>query len=478
MWVGRWAAAAAAAKAARVQRQREDAALAAADASMGRGRQSKRRLGALSAAAAAEMELLQLLPGERQVRGGGAALHQQQLGGGLGLLAWRTSSRRSRILLVCMADACAMDAMQHPAEEPCTIPATASSARLSVLLVVTYGPLLLLLLQEKRSRNDTSNYEAALADLSPAPVAQLLAAALASSPADAQPACHAPPGAIMLPGLARSSSSSLARPGASADGGVAAGVTACPVAGLVLRLALISGWHEDAPGLVPPLYQRRLAAWLRHKLAPHLPPGLGLAAAAAVAAAGASRLHRGRGQPELVALGGEQQSQQQQQPEQEQQQPQRLTWAAIAAAPPVGRHRQQTQQQVVPQAAAGGGMGASAGRQVWRLGPEAELLLSKAVPLPGREQQPLLVEVLDLVSSRMQAAAAAAAHGSSSGPASCLAGAAGLLLLVSGPDEAELQSAVARLAAVLAHAAPAPAVPLVVLAASGAHRQRQCMLCS
>jgi hypothetical protein len=67
MWMGRWAAAAAAAKEARLQRQREDAALAAADVSVGRARQNKRRLGVLSAAAAAELELLQLIPGERQV---------------------------------------------------------------------------------------------------------------------------------------------------------------------------------------------------------------------------------------------------------------------------------------------------------------------------------------------------------------------------------------------------------------------------
>jgi hypothetical protein len=80
MWMGRWAAAAAAAKDARLQRQREDAALAAADASMGRGRQSKRRLGALSAAAAAaEMELLQLLPGERQVGSGVGCCTNAQL---------------------------------------------------------------------------------------------------------------------------------------------------------------------------------------------------------------------------------------------------------------------------------------------------------------------------------------------------------------------------------------------------------------
>jgi hypothetical protein len=71
MWMGRWAAAAAAAKAARLKRQREDAALAASDVSMGRGRQGKRRLGVLSAAAAAELELLQLVPGEPQVRGPG-----------------------------------------------------------------------------------------------------------------------------------------------------------------------------------------------------------------------------------------------------------------------------------------------------------------------------------------------------------------------------------------------------------------------
>jgi hypothetical protein len=143
----------------------------------------------------------------------------------------------------------------------------------------------------------------------------------------------------------------------------------------------------------------------------------------------------------------------------------------------VGRQQQQQQQQVL-QAAARVGVGAAAGRQVWRLGAEAELLLCKAVPLPGREQQPLLVEVIDVVSSRMQAAAAAAGvHGSSSGPAPCLAGAAGLLLVVSGPDQAELASAVARLAGVLAQLAPAPAVPLVVLAASGAHRQRQSMVC-
>jgi hypothetical protein len=151
-----------------------------------------------------------------------------------------------------------------------------------------------------------------------------------------------------------------------------------------------------------------------------------------------------------------------------------MTWAAIAAAPPVGR---QQQQQQVLQAAAGVGVVAAAGRQVWRLGAEAELLLCKAVPLPGREQQPLLVEVIDVVSSRMQAVAAAGDHSSSSGPAPCLAGAAGLLLLVSGPDQAELSSAVARLAGVLAQLAPAPAVPLVVLAASGAHRQRQSMVC-
>jgi hypothetical protein len=325
--------------------------------------------------------------------------------------------------------------------------------------------LLLLLLQGKRSRSDGASYEAALADLSPAPVAQLLAAALAATPPSAQPACHTPAGPILLPGLARgSSSSSLPAAGAAAgSAGVAGGVTAAAAAGLVLRLVLISGWQEDAPGLAPPLYQRRLASWLRHKLAPHLPPRLGQASAAAGAAGGAGSWQGGSSygssQPQLVALGGQQQLQQQRhQQEQLQPQPQQRTWAAVAAGRPAPQVQQQQQQQQVSSAVPPG----LACRQVWELGPHAELLLSKAVPLPGREQQPLLVEVVDVVSSKMQEAAAAAP-----GLVPCLAGAAGLLLLVAGPDEAELEAAVARLAGVLQHAAPAPAVPLVVLAASG-----------
>jgi len=46
-------------------------------------------------------------------------------------------------------------------------------------------------------------------------------------------------------------------------------------------------------------------------------------------------------------------------------------------------------------------------------------------------------------------------------------GAAGVLLLVSGPDPGELAAAVKRLGVVLEQLAPAPAVPLVVLACSG-----------
>eukprot|EP00775_Hariotina_reticulata_P004946 gene4946-5187_t len=85
----------------------------------------------------------------------------------------------------------------------------------------------------------------------------------------------------------------------------------------------------------------------------------------------------------------------------------------------------------------------------------------------GVKQQLLQVEVLDLVAGQLGQAAAQQGSSSTSCGRGLCGGAAAVLLLVSGPDEEELLAAVGRLGVVLEQLAPAPAVPLVVLACSG-----------
>jgi len=108
----------------------------------------------------------------------------------------------------------------------------------------------------------------------------------------------------------------------------------------------------------------------------------------------------------------------------------------------------------------GGGGGGGGGRQVLQLDGLGEVLLCKPVLLPGARQQLMQVEVLDLVATDEDSSSASRRRG-------LCAGAAGVLLLVSGPDPGELSAAVQRLRVVLEQLAPAPAVPLVVLACSG-----------
>lgn len=231
----------------------------------------------------------------------------------------------------------------------------------------------------------------------------------------------------------------------------------------------MTGWDESCPELTPPLFQRRVAAWLRHKLTPTLPPRHTCAAAS-------------------TASGPKHQQQQQQvqawQEYQQQeaatyvpldgvQEPPQRSWAAVVSGGRSGPGQQL--QQGGSQAHSAGG---SSGRQVLHVSPGVQLLLcrSMAVPGPAAAGRSLRVELLDVSASRLSQAAGSnssggwGSNGSSSGSdsAGCLQGASGLLLLVSGPEPGELASAAARLRVVLERwPVGGPPVQLTVLACSG-----------
>lgn len=318
--------------------------------------------------------------------------------------------------------------------------------------------------QEKRARANLDAYDAALADLTPAPAAQILAAALTEAAAvvavgtsgqhpalTQQPALTLPQDVIYLPGLTNSSSSSNgSRSGMSYRAVSASAATACPPAPLHYRLLVVTGWGEEDQQLAPPLYQRRVANWVRHKLAQYLPARMTPSSAAA--GSNGLAVNQQDVAAVLVPVGID--------PSQQQQQPR--TWASVVSGQPAVPIQQQ---QAAP-------------RQVWRFGGSqgyGDLLVSKTVAVPGPVKQPhisLVVEVVDVVSSKLaQATAAADGHGRGGSPPmpNCVCGACGILLVVSGPDPAELSSAVGRLRILLEAAADRPAMPLVVFTCSGEH---------
>lgn len=294
---------------------------------------------------------------------------------------------------------------------------------------------------DKRQRGSNDEHDAALADTAPAPAAELLASVVKAA-AGHGTADHS---ATTAAASAATGASLRLPPGLQ---GGSAGLC-CPEAGPVLRLLLLSGWDgtsqpggTQGPGT---LRLRRLAAWVRCKLTPRLPPRLPPGAAPGAA---------------LVAMGGCCDGQ-----EGGGRAPVR-TWAQVAAGAPV--------------AAAAAAAESAVPRRVWRLCAGAELLLSKTVPLPGSAGRAMAVEVLDVDGRALADGDALAARSGvvDGARASCLDGVAGLLLLLSGPDGAELVSAISRLAAVLKLLALAPAVPLLVLAASGVLWCHSNILCS
>jgi hypothetical protein len=264
---------------------------------------------------------------------------------------------------------------------------------------------------------------------------------------------------IYLPSMV---SSGLSGSSAAADGGFgfsssssggAGGPTVrgvpCRAAPLTLRLVCVSGWGEDDPRFAPPLVQRRVAQWLRHKLADPRSAAAVFAGGPpppAAAAAGAAANGHGWGQApqqqQLVPLDGSATA------SNGQQQQQQRTWAGIVKGTPASSQQQQQQ-------------------MVLRVCEGVELLSSRAAHGPaGPGQCGVVVEVMDVAPTGLDRACAAGSNSSSSS-SSVLAGACGVLLLVPGPDGRELQGAVKRLGLLLEHWPAAAAAPLTVLACSG-----------
>lgn len=102
------------------------------------------------------------------------------------------------------------------------------------------------------------------------------------------------------------------------------------------------------------------------------------------------------------------------------------------------------------------------------MAPGADLLFSRSAAFPGPLGVDVRAQVLDVASSALDRGAAAGGGAGGGGGNSVLAGACGVLLLVSGPDSQELQGAVRRLELLLRLWPPAaPPAPLSVLACSG-----------
>jgi hypothetical protein len=330
-------------------------------------------------------------------------------------------------------------------------------------------------------------------DMSPLNAANAIAAALAAAAAaggsNGSNGSNGGSRVVYIPSMLSRGLSSNA---AAADGGFLGGSSsrgvACRPAPVCLRLAVVSGWGESDPRFAPPLVQRRVARWLRHKLADSKAPtvkGLTPAAAAAgsshaafgsassggwqVAGAGhhihsnghawgASQQQQGQSELQLVPLDGSSDTQQQQ----------GRTWAGVVRGGGSGSASQQQQQ----------------GRQVLQLCEGVELLSSRVATVPGPVGSEVTVELLDVVPSQLDRACggwggSSGSNGGSSGAAGVLQGCCGVVLLVSGPDGRELTAVVKMLGLLLEHCGPVAAagaaagaggvaVPLTVLACTGA----------
>jgi len=327
-----------------------------------------------------------------------------------------------------------------------------------------------------------SAFDAALEDLNPLHVANIMAAALTA--ASGSSGSNGSNGSTLyLPSMVSSGlSSSRAMNGGQGSFGSSSGSEgmACPPVPITLRLVCISGWGECDPRFAPPLAQRRVARWLRHKLAEPRPPavsvltGLG-ALPAAAAAAGQGRLlphqqQRQQQQPEVqvVPLDG------QQQPQHQQQQQQR-SWAGVVRGARPGRGFTQQQEGPEPQ------QQQQQQRMVLQVSAGVDVLVSRVAAIPGPQGSEVKVEVVDIAPSTLDHTLSnSGSNGSNGGWGAgssvpgVLQGVCGVLLLVSGPDagaggagRGELQGAVKRLGLLLQHTPAGVAVPVTVLACSG-----------
>jgi hypothetical protein len=296
-------------------------------------------------------------------------------------------------------------------------------------------------------------FDAALEDTSPLLVANIMAAALAAG-AGGNGSSDGSSGSnvVYLPSMISSGLSSSG----SADGGRYSSSSSsrgvqCRAVPLTLRLVCVSGWGESDPRFAPPMVQRRVARWLRHKLADSRTPTLpGFNPGAKAAADGHGWGVQPKSQPEvrLVPLDGPVANEQQQQ--------QQLSWAGVVRSN--GLAQQQQQQQ----------------RMVLQVCDGVELLTRRPASVLGPQESEVTVEVLDVAVSALAAVGGSncGGHGSNGcgngGTVSgVLEGACGVLLLVSGPDGKELQGAVKRLGLLLEHWPAAVPAPLTVLACSG-----------
>jgi hypothetical protein len=313
-------------------------------------------------------------------------------------------------------------------------------------------------LQGKRQRalhhgDAAAAFDAALDDTTPLHVANIMAAALAAaSGSNGSNSGSSGSNVVFLPsmissGLSSSRSADEGRYGYSSSSSRGVPCRAVP---LMLRLVCVSGWGESDPRFAPPLVQRKVAKWLRHKLAdPRTPtlPGLNPGAAAAAAAAAANGHGWGlqpHSQPEvqLVPLDG---------PVANGQQHQR-SWAGVVRGNGFAQQQEQQQQMVL----------------LVREG--VELLTKRPASIPGPQGSDVTMEVLDVAASSLVAVSGSngGGYGSNGGSMSgVLEGACGVLLLVSGPDGKELQGAVKRLGLLLEQWPAAVPAPLTVLACSG-----------
>ena len=201
------------------------------------------------------------------------------------------------------------------------------------------------------------------------------------------------------------------------------------------KLLMVSGWGEDDSAYAAPVYQAAWAYWLRHKLTP----------------ATTSLVPEGEAEVDLLPLSGENASM-------------GAEGGRSLSPSPVAGVGADAPGSGIGWGGVPGGKGGVQGRRVWRTA-AGDVLCLKQQMVNSRGQL-LGVEVQDICCSRL-AAVAAAAEGVRS---SATAGAAGVLLLVAGPEVHELSGALSRLRLVLEHMSGAVAVPLAVVTASGGLR--------
>jgi hypothetical protein len=304
---------------------------------------------------------------------------------------------------------------------------------------------------QQQQPDAAATFEIALQDTTPLNVADIMAAALTA--ADANSSSSSSSSVLYLPSMVSAGLSS----GAAADGSrfsyssSTRGVACQPVP-LRLRLIAVTGWGEADPRFASPLVQRRVAQWLRHKLA--AAPG---SSWGAHLAASQQQQHPGR---QLVPLDGPVDANAQHQ------QQQARTWAGVVRGGQVGNGTEGPSTPPQQQAL------------VLRVASGVEVLSSSTASLPGPGYRAVCVELADVAPSALDnSSTGSSSNGNggwggsngntSSSGGSVLRGACGVLLLVSGADAREVQGAVKRLGLLLEAWPPAVPVPLTLLACSG-----------